>query len=327
MSSIKFNNVYIKAKFTVASKKEKEGPISGYIDYLYDNNYCEETSFEKAEQKLIKTAIDGLIENNILIKDISLFIGSDLLNQIGTSNYVMRDYNIPFIGTYSACAASGLNVILGSIFIDNNIYNNVLVFASSHNNTAEKQFRYPIEYGVQKKKSSTYTVTGSGAVILSNTKSDIKIKSVTIGKVIDYDMKDVNDFGSIMAIAAFDTFKRHFNELNIDYSYYDLVLTGDLSNIGKNIFEKLLENENIKIKEYNDCGLIIYDINKQKVFSGGSGCACSMVTVFSYVYEMLKNKKYKRVLIIATGALISNSIYNQKESIPSIAHAYSLEVE
>lgn len=327
MSSIRLNNVYVRAKYTVASKREKEGPINNFIDYFFDNNYCNEKSFEKAEQNLNKTSIDGVIKNNVLVNDIDLFIGSDLLNQIGSSNYVMRNYDVPFIGTYSACAASGLNIILGSIFIENNIYKNVLVFASSHNNTAEKQFRYPIEYGVQKKKTSTYTVTGSGAVILSKIKTNIKIKSVTIGRVVDYDMKDVNDFGSIMAIAAFDTFKKHFKELNIDYSYYDLVLTGDLSNIGKTIFEKLMEKENIKVKEYNDCGLLIYDIKKQKVFSGGSGCACSMITVFSYIYEMIKKGKYKKVLIIATGALISNSIYNQKESIPSIAHAYSLEME
>lgn len=325
MSSLKLNNVYIKAKYTVASKKEKEGPIGQYIDYLFDDNYCCEKSFEKAEQNINKTAINGVI-NNLLFNEIGLAIGSDLLNQIGSSNYVMREYDIPFIGTYSACAASALNIILGSIFIENKIYDNVLVFTSSHNNTAEKQFRYPIEYGVQKKNTSTYTVTGSGAVILTKDMNDIKINSITIGRVIDYDIKNVNDFGSIMAIAAFDTFKRHFIELNIDYSYYDLVLTGDLSFVGKNIFEKLLKEENIKIKEYNDCGLMIYDIKRQKVFSGGSGCACSMLTVFSYIYEMMKKRKYRKVLVIATGALISNSIYNQKESIPSIAHAYSLEV-
>ena len=326
MSSIKLKNVYIKAKYTVGAKREKEGPIGRYIDHLYDDNYCNERSFEKAEQRLNKVAIDGAIENNVLLKDIGLVIGSDLLNQISSSNYVMREYNVPFIGTYSACAASGLNIILGSTYIDSNYYNNVLVFASSHNNTAERQFRFPIEYGVQKKETSTYTVTGSGAVILSNEKNDVKVGAVTIGKVIDYGLNDVNDFGSCMAIAAYDTFKRHFNELGLDYSYYDLILTGDLSKIGKKIFERLLIEDNIRLKEYNDCGLMIYDINNQNVFSGGSGCACSMITVFSYIYEMLKKKKYKKVLVIATGALLSNTIINQKETIPTIAHAYSLEV-
>lgn len=326
MSSIKLKNVYLKAKYTVASKEEKNGPLGEYIDYLFSDNYCNEKSFEKAEQRINKVAIDGVIENNILLKNIDLFIGSDLLNQISSSNYVMRDYDVPFIGTYSACAASGLNMILASIFIDSGQYNNILVFASSHNNTAERQFRFPIEYGVQKKETSTFTVTGSGAVILSSDKSEICIRSITIGKVIDYGLNNVNDFGSCMAIAAFDTFKRHFKDLKLDYSYYDLILTGDLSKIGKEIFERLLKEEEIIVKEYNDCGLMIYDINKQNVFSGGSGCACSMVTVFSYIIERIKKGDYKKILVIATGALLSNTIMNQNETIPSIAHAYSIEV-
>lgn len=325
MSSFKLNNVYLRCKYTVASKKENEGPLKEYIDYFYKDNYCNESSYEKAEQRLNKTSISGVL-NNILLKDIGLFIGSDLLNQISSSNYIMRDYDVPFLGTYSACAGSGLNIIIASLFIDSGYYNNVLVFTSSHNNTAERQFRYPIEFGVQKKDTSTYTVTGSGAVILSNEISDIKIKKITIGKVIDYGLSDVNDFGSCMAIAAFDTFKRHFKELNISYDYYDLVITGDLSNVGKKIFEKLLKEENIVIKEYLDAGLLIYDIEKQNVFSGGSGCACSMITVFSYIIEKIKDGTYKKVLVIPTGALLSNTIINQKETIPSIAHAYSLEV-
>lgn len=325
MSSIKLNNVYLKTKFTVASKKEYEGPLKNYIDYFYKDNYCNERSYELAEQRLNKTSIEGVLKN-VLLDDIDLFIGSDLLNQISSSNYIMREYNIPFIGTYSACASSSLNIILASIFIESGFYNNILVFTSSHNNTAERQFRYPIEFGVQKKTTTTYTVTGSGSVILSNEKSDFKISHITIGRVIDYGLNNVNDFGSIMAIAAFDTFKRHFKELNLKYSYYDLILTGDLSKIGKSIFSKLLKEENIEVKEYDDCGTIIYDIDSQNVFCGGSGCACSMITVFSYIIEKMKDKKYKRVLVIATGALLSNTIINQKETIPSIAHAYSLEV-
>lgn len=326
MSTLKINNVYLKAKYTVASKKEKEGPLKEYIDYFFDDNYCNEKSFEKAEQRLNKVAIDGVLGNNVLLKDVGLFIGGDLLNQISSSNYIMRDYDVPFIGTYAACAASSINIILASIFIDNNYYNNILVFTSSHYNTAERQYRFPIEYGVQKKETSTYTVTGSGAVVLSKDKSNIRVSTVTIGRVIDFGLNNVNDFGSAMAIAAYDTFKKHLSDLNIDSSHYDLVLTGDLSSIGKKIFERLLKEDNIQLKEYDDCGLIVYDINKQNVFAGGSGCACSMITVFSYIVEKMKNKEYKKVLVIATGALLSNTIINQKETIPTIAHAYSLEV-
>lgn len=325
MGSFVLNSVYVKDKYTVASKKEKEGPLNEFIDYFFKDNYCGCKSYEKAEQELNKKAIDSLLLNNPEV-NIDLVIGSDLLNQISSSNYVMRNYDIPFIGTYSACAASGLNIILASIFIDKFYMNNIVVFASSHNNSAERQFRFPIEYGVQKKETTTYTVTGSGAILLTNKRSDIKIKSITIGKVIDYGMNDVNDFGAVMAISAFDTFKRHFKELKLPYDYYDLILTGDLSKRGKDIFKELLFNENIIVKEYNDCGVMIYDINKQNVFLGGSGCACSLITVFSYIYTLIREGTYKRVLIIATGALLSNTIINQKETIPSIAHAYSLEL-
>lgn len=326
MSSFKLNNVYIRGKYTVASKMEKEGPINRYIDYLFDNNYCLENNFEKAEQNLNKIAIDAILKNYISLNEIDLFIGGDLLNQLSSSNYIMRNYDVPFIGTYAACATSGLNIILASTYIEGGFYNNILVFTSSHYNTAERQFRYPIEYGVQKKDSSTFTVTGSGAVLLSKKINKIKISSYTIGKVLDYGINNVNDFGSCMAIAAFDTFKRHFSDLKISYDYYDLILTGDLSNIGKKIFNELLKHENINVKKYDDCGTIIYDINNQKVFSGGSGCACSMVTVFSYIYDEMINGKYKKVLVIPTGALLSNTIINQKETIPVIAHAYSLEL-
>ncbi len=325
MSTIRLNNVYVLSKYTVASKKEKEGPIKDYIDFLFDDNYCNEKSFEKAEQKLNKTAINGVLEN-VLLKDIGLFIGSDLLNQISSSNYVMRDYDVPFIGTYSACAASGLNMILSSLFIESKYYKNVLFFASSHYNTAERQFRFPIEYGVQKKITSTFTVTGSAAIVLTNEKKKVKVSSLTIGKVIDYGLNNVNDFGSCMAIAAYDTFKRHITDLNIAPSYYDLIVTGDLSRVGREIFIELAKQENINLNNYDDCGLIIYDIDKQNVFSGGSGCACSLVTTFSYLYDKLLNGKYNRILVIATGALLSNTIMNQKETIPCIAHAYSLEV-
>ena len=325
MSSLKLNNVYLSAYYTVGSKKEYEGPLKNYINYFFNDNYCNSKSYEQAEQNLNRTAINGVLKK-VLLEDIDLFIGSDLLNQISSSNYIMREYNVPFIGTYSACSSSGLNIIIGSIFIETSFYNNILVFTSSHNNTAERQFRYPIEFGVQRKATSTYTVTGSGALVLSNKKNNIKISSITIGKVIDYGLNNVNDFGSCMAIAAFDTFKRHFKELNLDYKYYDLILTGDLSKIGKSIFEKMLKEENIEINNYNDCGLMIYNIDSQNVFCGGSGCACSMLTVFSYVVDEMLNNKYNKVLIIPTGALLSNTVINQKESIPAIAHAYSLEI-
>jgi stage V sporulation protein AD len=240
----------------------------------------------------------------------------------------MREYNIPFIGTYSACSTLALNFSLASFFIDRGYFSNTIIFTGSHYNTAERQFRNPCEYGGQRKDCSTSTVTGAGAFILTNEKSKIKVGSITIGRVIDYKVKDVNDMGTAMSPSAFDTFKRHLKDLSIEPSYYDLILTGDLSRIGKNLFEKMCEAENIILNNnYNDSGLMVYDVNKQKVYSGGSGCGCIAITTGGYIVEKLLNYEYKRVLIIATGALLSPLIVYQKETIPCISHAFSLEVD
>ena len=329
MATIKINDVYLKSSYVVAGKKEKEGPLSKYYHETFNDNYLGEKSFEKSEIKMFKKAIEGAIyKSGLNIREIELAIGGDLSNQIVTSNYLMREYNIPFIGTYSACSTLALNFSLASFFIDRGYFNNIIIFTGSHYNTAERQFRNPCEYGGQRKDCSTSTVTGAGAFILTNEKSKIKVGSITIGRVIDYKVKDVNDMGTAMSPSAFDTFKRHLKDLSIEPSYYDLILTGDLSKIGKNLFEKMCESENIKLNNnYNDSGLMVYDVNKQKVYSGGSGCGCIAITTGGYIVEKLLNYEYKRVLIIATGALLSPLIIYQKETIPCISHAFSLEVD
>ena len=317
------------SSYTIVGKKEKEGPLSKYYDETFDDNYLGESSFEKAEIKMFKKAIDGVLKKaDLSIENIDIAIGGDLSNQIVTSNYVMRDYNVPFIGAYSACSTSALNFILGSLFVENGLNKNVLIFTGSHYNSAERQFRNPCEYGGQRKECSTTTVSGAASFILTSNKKKIKVKSVTIGKVIDYKSTDINDFGTAMAPSAFDTFQRHLFDMSIEPSYYDLILTGDLSKVGKELFEKMCEEENIILdNNYNDSGLMVYDINKQGVFSGGSGCGCVSVTVGGYVIEKLMKREIKKVLIIATGALLSPLIVYQKETIPCISHAFSLEVE
>ncbi len=328
MTTIKLNNVYIDDSFVIAGKKEKEGPLSKYYDETFIDNYLGKNSFEKAEIAMFEKAINGVLKKTGLLPcDIDIAIGGDLSNQIVTSNYVMRKYNIPFIGTYGACSTSALNIILGSIFIESNLKKRVLVFTGSHYNTAERQFRNPCEYGGQKKECTTTTVTGAGALVLTSAKKRIKVTSITIGKVIDYHQNNMSDMGSAMAPSAFDTFKRHLSHLNRDPSYYDLILTGDLSNIGKELFIEMCNDENIILNDnYQDAGLMIYDITKQKVYSGGSGCGCSALTVGGYVMKKLKSGELTKVLIIATGALLSPLIVYQNETIPSISHAYSLEV-
>lgn len=329
MATFKLNNVYVDTAYVIAGKKEQKGPLKNYFDETFDDNYLGEESFEKAEIKMFRKAIDGVLKKAKLIpSDIDIAIGGDLSNQIVTSNYTMRKYNIPFIGAYGACSTSALNVIIASFILEGKYKNRVLLFTGSHYNSAERQFRNPCEYGGQKKNCSTTTVSGAGAIILTTQKKRIKVSSITLGKVIDYKQKDLNDMGTAMAPSAFDTFKRHLNELEIAPSYYDLIITGDLSSIGKELFIKMCEDEKIYLNHnYQDSGLMVYDVKMQKVFSGGSGCGCVTLTVGGYIIKKLLANELKRVLVIATGALLSPLIMFQNESIPAISHAYSLEVD
>lgn len=327
MPTIKFNSVYLDSSSIVGSKMEKEGPLANCFDILYDDLYCNERTYEKGELHLLKDAFSFTFKkSDYKEKDIGIMFGGDLLNQITSSSYISSLYNIPFVGTFSACSSFALTLGLAASYIESNYVNNAIAFTSSSNATAERQFRYPLEYGVQKKETTTYTVTGASCAILTNSIRDIKVTSFTIGRVIDSGLKDASDMGNIMAISAYDTIKNHFKDMNIDHTYYDLILTGDLSYYGKKTLLNLFKRDNIELDNYDDCGLIIYDRENQKVFAGGSGCACSALVTLGYVKEKLLKREYKKVLIVSTGALLSTTSIGQKETIPSIAHAISLEV-
>ena len=326
-NTVKFNNVYVVASSTIGGLKEKEGPLFKYFDNTYDDLYCECKTFEQAEQKMLKESIDTVLKKSKLRdKDIDIMFGGDLLNQITSSTYVSRDYSIPLIGTFGACSSSMLTLGLASSYVEAGFAKKAMAFTSSHNATAERQFRYPTEYGVQKPDTTTYTVTGAGAIIVSDIISDIKVTSFTIGEVTDYEFNDANNMGVAMAPAAYNTLKQHFKDMNRDPNYYDLILTGDLSTYGKRIILELFKKDNIELSNYDDCGLIIYDKKNQDVFAGGSGCACCALTTYGYVLDKMKKKELKKVLVVATGALLSPTLIQQKETIPCIAHAVSLEV-
>ena len=326
-NSIIFNNVYVEGSSTIGGLKEKEGPLGKYFDNTYNDLYCGCKTFEQAEQKMLKEAIDTVLKKTKLRdKDIDIMFGGDLLNQITSSTYVSRDYKIPLIGTFGACSSSMLTLGLASSYVEAGYAKKALAFTSSHNATAERQFRYPNEYGIQKPDTTTYTVTGAGAIAVSNIISDVKVTSFTVGEVTDYEFTDANNMGVAMAPAAYKTLKQHFKDLNRDPSYYDLILTGDLSTYGKRIILELFKKDNVELSNYDDCGLIIYDRKNQDVFAGGSGCACCALTTYSYVLEKMRKKELKKVLIVATGALLSPTLIQQKESIQCIAHAVSLEV-
>ncbi len=326
-NSLIFKDVYVVDSSTVGGRLEKEGPLGEYFDKTYDDLYCGKKTFEQAEQAMLKEAIDIVFKKTKLFdKDIDIMFGGDLLNQITSSNYVSRDYKIPLIGTYGACSSSMLTLALASSYVNAGYAKKALAFTSSHNATAERQYRYPTEYGIQKPDTTTYTVTGAGAIIVSNIISEIKVTSATIGEVVDFEFTDANNMGVAMAPAAYQTLKQHFKDLKRDPSYYDLIVTGDLSTYGKKIVIEMFKKDNIELKNYDDCGLIVYDRNNQEVFAGGSGCACCAVTTYGYILDKMRKKELKKVLVVATGALLSSTLIQQKESIPCIAHAVSLEV-
>ena len=325
----KFNNVYILDSYTIASVYEKNGPISEYFDLVYDKDlYYGADTFEKAEEKMLSDSISSVMKKTSLLdKDIDYVISGDLENQIAASDYAMRDYNIPFLGIFSACATFGEGMYLGANLIEGKMAKNVIVSTSSHNMVAERQFRNPTEYGAPKKKTATFTSTGAASLILTNNKSKIRVISGTLGMVQDKGICDVNNMGAVMAIAAADTLMRHFKDLKIKPDYYDLILTGDLGIYGKEILTEYLKDNGYDLtKNYNDCGLILYDREKQPVFAGASGPASSALVLSSYILKEMEKGKFKRVLIVPTGAIFSPTRVFQKDSIPSIAHAIGLEV-
>ena len=325
-----YKNVFIKDTSTIAGIYESNGPLKEYFDKVYTKDlYFGENSWEKAEIKLLKDSISLLLKKTKLKEsDVDLIISGDLQNQIASSDYALRDYNIPFLGIYNACATSSEGIIIGSTFVESKKTKNCIVSTVSHNMAAEKQYRNPTEYGAPKPDTATFTVTGSASLLLTSDKTNIRIESSTIGRVIDKGTKDVNHMGAVMAPAAADTIYHHLVDLNRSPDYYDLILTGDLGKYGKKILINYLkEVYNLDISSnYDDCGTIIYDTDKQPVLAGGSGPACSALVNYSYIIKKLREKKLKRVLIVPTGALFSPTMFFQKESLPAIAHAVSLEV-
>lgn len=326
----KYNNVYIADTYTICGNYENDGPLSKYFDKKYKKDlYFGEKSWEKAEVHLLKEANQNLLtKNKIKEEDIDLLISGDLQNQIASSDYMARDFNIPFVGIFEACATIGEGLILGSTFVESKTAKKVLVSTSSHNMAAEKQFRNPTEYGSPKPKTATFTVTGAVSILLSNKKSKIKVESSTIGKVKDLGITDVNNMGAVMAPAAGDVIYHHLKDTKRDVNYYDLIVTGDLGIYGKNILKDyLMTSYNIELGDnYNDCGTMIYDLDRQPVLAGGSGPVCSGLTIFGYIYKEMLKGTYKKVLIVPTGAIFSPTFTFQKESIPSMANAISLEV-
>ena len=327
--TFKFDNVYIENVSTVAGPYEKKGPLGSFFDKTYGDFYIGENTWEKAESKLLEESVDILLNKTKKTPiDIDVIISGDLLDQICATSYGLKKFNIPTLGIYSACSISTEGILIAATLIDSGFVKNAIVSVSSHNLASEKQFRNPVEYGAPKPKTSTFTTTGGASILLSDIKSKIKVDSATIGKISDMGIKDPNNMGAVMASAAGDTIYQHLKEVKRDINYYDLIITGDLGIYGKEILKDyMLEKYKIEIgNNYQDSGTMIFDLDKQKdVHAGGSGPACSPLVNYSYIIPLMKTKKFKKVLIVATGALFSPSSIYQKESILSISHAVSLE--
>ena len=322
------NPVTIYETASIVGKKEADGPLAKYFDVCLQDEFFGEKTWEKAESKMIKFAIETVIrKSNIAVSDIDYLLAGDLLNQCISSSFGIRDFEIPFLGIFGACSTFVEGMMIGSMLLDGGAGNYALAATSSHFCSAEKQFRFPLELGNQRPPTSQWTVTGSSAAVLSKSWTGPFITHVTPGKIVDRGITDANNMGSAMAPAAVSTILTHLKDTGRKPTYYDAIITGDLGHIGKGIVLDLCKAEGFQLSSiYNDCGVLMFDKEKQDTHSGGSGCACCGTVFSGYFFNQLKEKKIKKMLLVATGALMNSTSTQQGESIPGIAHAVSIEL-
>lgn len=334
---IGLNTIQLRNKPSIISyacavgKKEGEGPLSQYFDKIFNDEFCGEKSFEKAETHLQKSAIQTALKKAKTNKSsIDLCFAGDLLNQCIGSAFGMRDLKMNFAGLYGACSTMALSLSLASILTDCGATKKSLAVTSSHFCSAERQYRMPLEYGGQRTPAAQWTVTGAGAVIISEHQSQAPyVDKVIFGSIRDLNITDSNNMGAAMAPAACQTIASFLRDTKTLPSDYDMILTGDLGKTGSELLIKLLKNEyGLNISGvHKDCGTMIYDLNKQDVHSGGSGCGCSASVLCSYILDKVCSKELKNVLFIGTGALLSPTSSMQKESIPGIAHGVLITID
>ncbi|WP_312091640.1 stage V sporulation protein AD [Aminipila sp.] len=335
----------------IVGVKEGQGPLSKWFDMVLEEDTFGEKTWEKSESKMLKEAVKmAITRGSKKESDIEAILTGDLLNQLMSSAFMARDMQIPFIGLYGACSTMAESLLVGSVLIDGGYVNNIIAGASSHYCTAERQFRMPLEHGNQRPPSAQWTATAAGAILLEGndglriggekpliidhnngnpvTEKTVCVTHGTLGKIIDTGLKDVNQMGAAMAPAFVDTVLNHLEDTGRQLSDYDMVLSGDLGDVGKKIAIDLLADAGVPMKDliniYDDCGVMIYE-KEQDTHAGGSGCGCSASVFTGYVYKRMKKGELKRILLISTGALLSTISPGQGESIPGIAHAVCME--
>ncbi len=331
---------FIKGYASVCGSFEKEGPLGEFFDLTFEDPFLGEDSWEEAESKLQTLSSETAMKKAGLIsKDIDFVFAGDLLNQCISSTFGVKKFGIPFLGQYGACSTMAQNLILCSVMVNSGNARNCLAVTSSHFCSAERQFRTPLEYGGQRPTSAQWTVTGSGAVVVGERPNKSRqylnnsivynpyISLATVGRIVDFDVVDVNNMGAAMAPAAADTIKNFFLDTKTGPSDYDLILTGDLGIVGSRLLSELLEKEGFDIsRQHKDCGLLIYDRKKQDVHSGGSGCGCSASVLCSVVLQSMEKGELSNIVFVATGALMSTTSSQQGKSIPGIAHLVNFKV-
>ena len=326
--SIQFEQApYVLGSASIVGKKEGEGPLGKLFDVVGEDDKFGEDTWEEAESTLQKEAVMlAMGKAGLKKEDIRYIFGGDLLGQNIATTFGLLELNIPLFGLYGACSTAGESLSLAAMAVAAGYGENVLAVTSSHFASAEKQFRFPLEYANQRPLSATWTVTGSGAFVLGTRRGKVRVTGITTGKVVDYGIKDSMNMGAAMAPAACDTIYQHLQDFQRQQGDYDKIVTGDLGTVGQEILIRLLEEKGVDIsKVHMDCGIEIFDSEEQNTNAGGSGCGCSAVTLSALLLPKLEKGTYKRILFVPTGALLSTVSFNEWQSIPGIAHAVVLE--
>ncbi len=313
--------------YTIVGPKEGKGNFGDYFDYVMKDDSFGEKTYEKAERKMLESAITGVIEKaKLLPKDVDIMIAGDLLNQIVSSSYAARAFQFPFLGVYGACSTMAESIAVGSVLVDGGYFDNVVCCTGSHFSTAERQYRFPLELGNQRPPTSQWTVTGAGSCILSLKGDGPRVSMITFGKVIDWGISDVNNMGAAMAPAVRNTLLRHFKNTKTTPDDYDLIVTGDLGKVGSEILIDLMEDEGIILGvNYCDCGQMYYK-REQNTLCGASGAGCCATVFNSYLMAKMRDGQYKKILFLPTGALLSATSTQQGDSIPGVCHAIVIEM-
>lgn len=329
--SVKFTTpVYLVNSASVVGKKEGEGPFGERFDVIIQDDKDGFSTWEEAESALQRDAVTTLLKKSgIRTENIKYLFAGDLLGQSIASTFGLMTFELPFVGLYGACSTCGLSLSLGSMAVAGGFAENVICVTSSHFASAEKEFRFPLAYGNQRPLSATWTVTGSGAFLLSSSKQDgvrAVVSGITTGKIVDYGVKDSMNMGACMAPAAADTILQHMKDFHAKPEDYDRIITGDLGMVGQEILIDLLLQKNVNIeKQHMDCGTEIFNPDTQDTHAGGSGCGCSAVMLSAFILRQIELGVWKKVLFIPTGALLSKTSFNEGQTVPGIAHAVVLE--